>query len=83
LSFGMTGHKRHPTIFPVISMRLQDAQFCAECFAEERSHSYEGVYRPSEADLPSAYLLSLASVKKVLSRGNICLKKEQTAARSE
>jgi hypothetical protein len=38
----MTGHKRHP-IFPVISMRLQDDQFCAECFAEERSHSYEGV----------------------------------------
>jgi hypothetical protein len=43
LSFGMTGNKRHPTIFPVISMRLQDDQFCAECFAEERSHSYEGV----------------------------------------
>jgi hypothetical protein len=43
MSFGMTGHKRHPTIFPVISMRLQDDQFCAECFAEERSHSYEGV----------------------------------------
>jgi hypothetical protein len=38
----MTGHKRRP-IFPVISMRLQDDQFCAECFAEERSHSDEGV----------------------------------------
>jgi hypothetical protein len=78
----MTGHKRHPTIFPVISMRLQDDQFCAECFAEERSHSYEGV-SPIGNRFTERIFIFFSLGDKVLTRGSICLKKEQTAARSE
>jgi hypothetical protein len=52
---------------------------CAEIIAEERSRSTEECLS-SEADLRSAYLFSLASVKKVLSRVSICLKKGHNAA---
>jgi hypothetical protein len=69
-SFEMTGRKQHPPL--VLSSRRGCRMInCVQIASPRRDLIPTKEYLPSEADLPSGYLFSFASVKKVLHQSTL------------